>query len=90
MINVTKLAAGATKLVVSAGVGSIIGNAVKATTPEEGLSTLKKVSIGVGSFVLGSMVADQATKYTGQQIVDLVDTFEEIRQQVAEAKAAKS
>jgi hypothetical protein len=54
-------------LIVSVGVGSIVSNAVKCTTPGP-VGTIKAVCIGVGSFVLANMVGDQAVKYTEEKI----------------------
>lgn len=55
------------EIVVSVGVGAIVGNAVAFTTPTN-INLLKKVCIGVGSFVLSSMTSDKATEYTEEKI----------------------
>jgi hypothetical protein len=62
--------------VTSIGVGNIIGNIVKATTPTN-LNTFNKVTIGVGSFVLSGMVADQAVKYVNSEIDRIVAPVKE-------------
>lgn len=67
-------------LVVSVGVGAIVGNAIKATTPSS-INTINKVCIGIGGFVLTSMVCGMATKYTEAQIDETVN---EIKKMVAE------
>jgi hypothetical protein len=54
-------------IVVSAGVASVVGNAIKASTPDD-LKRFKKISITVGGFVLSGMVSGMATKYTNEQI----------------------
>jgi hypothetical protein len=54
-------------IIVSVGVGAIVGNAVKATSPEQ-LGGIKKLCVGIGSFVLSSMIGDAAVKYTGEKI----------------------
>lgn len=54
-------------LVISTGIGAIVGNAVKATTPAD-VRTLKKICIGVGSFILGSMASELATRYAEEKI----------------------
>lgn len=56
-------------IIVSVGVGAIVGNAVKYTTPSN-IGTIKKVCIGVGSLVLTSMVGDKAVQYTEKKISD--------------------
>lgn len=53
--------------VVSLGVGTIVNNAIKSTTPAT-VGTLKKVCIGIGGLVLSGMICDKATQYTEQQI----------------------
>ncbi len=54
-------------LVVSVGVGAVVSNVVKATTPGN-ISKLKKVFIFVGGMVLSFMIEDQAVKYTDAKI----------------------
>ena len=76
-----------TKFVVSVGVGAIISNAVAFTTPVIAVGVLKKAAIGVGSFVLSSMVSDKATEYTDEKIDEFLDeikklTIEEDSQEV--------
>lgn len=55
------------EITVSVGVGAVVGNAVKASTPA-GIHVVKRVAIGVGAFVLSSMVGDMATKYATDTI----------------------
>lgn len=72
---------GATKFVVSIGVGAIVTNAVTFTTPVLAVGVMKKAAIGVGSFVLGSMLSEKAGEYTDQKIDD---ALEEIKKQLSE------
>lgn len=74
-INILK---GVTTLVVSTGVGAIVKNAVKATTPED-IKKFSKISIVVGSAVVSSMVADNATNYVRDQIDKGVKTFKDAK-----------
>lgn len=55
------------EITVSVGVGAVVGNAIKASTPA-GIHVVKRVAIGVGGFVLSSMVGDMATKYATETI----------------------
>jgi len=71
------------ELAVSAGVGSIVSTAAKTATPANA-KLLKKVSIGVGAFVLSNMVADQAVKYTSEKIDYGVDEYHKIKETIAE------
>lgn len=64
-------------IVVSAGVGAIVANAVKMTTPIN-TGTLKKLCIGTGSFVLGSMLSEKATDYTDEKIDEMASQVKEM------------
>lgn len=66
-MDAVKILHGTTKFVVSTGVGAIVKNAVKATTPED-IKKLSKLSVWVGTAVVSSMVAEAATKYTKEKI----------------------
>lgn len=55
------------EITVSVGVGAVVGNAIKASTPAK-THVVKRVAIGVGAFVLSSMVGDMATKYATDTI----------------------
>lgn len=70
-----------TTSVVSIGAGAVVSNAIKVTTPEE-LKLLKKVSIAVGGFVISSMVADAASKYTEKQIDEGAEAIKNIKDEV--------
>lgn len=69
---------GATKFVVSVGVGSIVSNAVAFTTPVLAVGVLKKAAIGVGSFVLSAMLSDKAGDYTDEKIDELIDEIKKL------------
>lgn len=64
-------------LVVSVGVGAIVGNVVKATTPAD-VKTLTKLCIAAGSLVLTGVAGDMASKYTEEQIDSVVDGVKEV------------
>lgn len=59
-------------VVVSVGVGAIVNNAVKSTTPVT-TKGLTKLCVVVGTFVLGSMFSEKATKYTDEKIDEAVN-----------------
>lgn len=63
-------------IIVSVGVGGIVSNAIKSTTPDTA-GTIKKVCIGIGSFVISSMLTDEATKYTDKKIDETVNQIKE-------------
>lgn len=80
----TKMAA---KFVVGSSVkATVVGVVRHNTTPE---SRKEEVSIAIGAFVLGSMVADHAKVYTGQRIDHLVKLVKEAQEKAAELEAAK-
>lgn len=73
-MNKLQLLKAGAQLVVSVGTGSIVGNIIKATTPVS-IGLITKACVSVGGLVLGSMIADKASDYTGQQIDDAVDSI---------------
>lgn len=62
-------------IIVSASAGAVVGNAIKASTPDT-VSTASKVLIGIGGVVLSSMVGDMAAKYSSDQIEDVAAQLE--------------
>jgi hypothetical protein len=74
-LNLVKIV---TELFVSVGVGSIVGNTIKNATPENA-SRFKKISIGVGGFVLSSMISSKATKYATDQIDETVEKIKKFK-----------
>lgn len=72
-MNIQLLKAGA-QLIVSIGTGSIVGNIINATTPVS-IGLIKKACVSISGLVIGSMIADKASDYVGQQIDDTVDSI---------------
>lgn len=64
-------------IIVSVGVGAIVNNIVKSTTPVS-MGTIKKVCIGVGGLVLSSMISDKAVKYTETKIDSAVNEIKKM------------
>jgi len=78
------------ELAVSTGVGTIVSNASRGALPKNA-HIIKKVSVGVGTFILSNMVAEQAVKYTNGKIESGLKGLAEFKQNVADAQAkAKS
>lgn len=71
---------GLTELIVSVGVGTIVENAIKATTPAN-TALARKIAIGVGSIAMSSLVASKVSHY-------IVDQINETTEQIKEALAA--
>lgn len=65
-------------IVVSVGAGAVVGNAIKATTPLD-LTLVKKISLGVGGFVLSSMAGSYASKYVTDQIDSTTNQLKELK-----------
>lgn len=63
-LEIVKFAA---STVVSIGVGAVFGNAVKFTTPVD-TTLIQKISVGIGSAVIGSMISNAATTYVKTKI----------------------
>lgn len=61
-------------IVSSAGVGSIVGNAIKATTPDE-LSKIQKITIATGSIALSGAAGMHAANYVERQFDEGIKTF---------------
>lgn len=68
-------------LVISSGVGMIVGNAIKATTPPA-VGALAKLSIKVGALVISNMVGDYAVNYAEGKIDSAVKTVKEAIKEV--------
>lgn len=77
-MNIPAIGAMVISSVVSSGVGAVVGNAIKASTPANA-TTLKKVTIGVGGLVLSSMVGQQAVRHTGEQIDQTMHQISELK-----------
>lgn len=67
--------------VVSIGVGAIVGNAIKATTPST-VGALNKLAIKVGALVITNMVGDYAVNYAEGKIDSAVQTIKDTIKEV--------
>lgn len=74
------------ELAVATGVSSIVSNASKQAIPANA-HLIKRISIGVGTFVLSNMVAEQAVKYTQDKFDQGREELEKTRGAIADAKA---
>jgi len=68
IIETVKTGAG---FVIYVGVGAIVGNLIKSTTPAD-TSKIVKLCIKVGSLLVTGAVGDMAAKYTEEQIDEAV------------------
>lgn len=62
-----KVGKGLLGMFVSYGVGNIVGNIIKKTTPID-LNTFNKVSINVAGFAVASMISDKTITYLNEEI----------------------
>lgn len=67
-------------LVVTAGVGAIVGNIIKHTSPPD-MNLIKRACIGVGSLVLTGMVSDKAAEYANGEIDEVVSEIKKMVEQ---------
>lgn len=77
------------QLVVSVGVGAIVSNAVAFTTPVLAVGVLKKACIGVGSFVLSSMLSDKATDYACDKVDEVLTEVKKLKEEDEETDVKK-
>jgi uncharacterized membrane protein len=64
-------------IIVSVGVGAIVGNVIKDTTPED-VGKIKKMCIGLGSVVLTNMVGDKAVTYIEDKVDNAVKAIKKV------------
>lgn len=81
----TDLAKSAVTLVASAGVGAIVTNAIKATTPED-LKIASKIAVVIGTFVASKAVADMASTYCSKQIDEVKSGVSQLKNTVKSLK----
>lgn len=84
IVGITKLAAG---LVVSTGVGTIVGNVLRNTVPADA-KLVRKISTYVGAAALSAMVANQATVFVEGQIDGYANAVTELKSQVQKSKVS--
>jgi uncharacterized membrane protein len=61
--------------IVSMGVGAVVGNAIKASTPTD-IRRFSKITYAVGGFVLSNMVGDFASRYVSDQIDEVAENIQ--------------
>ena len=71
VLNVVK---SVVELAVGAGSGVVVGHAIRATTPAD-LTKFGKVLVGIGSFAIGGVVGEVASRHVNTQIDKVVEVF---------------
>jgi hypothetical protein len=84
MMNALSVFKNVAELAVTTGVGAIVSNAAKSAIPANA-HIVKKVTIAFGTFILSSMVAEQAVKYTEDKIDYGLQQYNETKQAMADA-----
>lgn len=69
--------------IVSIGVSTVVGNAVKMNTPVD-LNVIQKIAVGVGSAVISSMVANAATQSVKSKIDEAADELKKAKDKATE------
>lgn len=86
-VNILGIIKGVSELAVSAGVGVVVGNMVKATTPYD-LNKFQKVMVAVGGFGLSGVLGDLSAKHISKQIDGYAERVNEIFHPSQEVKEA--
>jgi uncharacterized membrane protein YeiH len=76
-------------VIVSIGVGAIVNNVVKSTTPFK-VKTVTKICTAIGGFVLASIISDKAVDYSEKIIDKTVDAVKKVTDDEVEAKEEDS
>ena len=69
------------KIAVSIGVGTIVGNAIKTTTPDD-IKQLSKIAVSLGSLALTGIASDMAIKYVDKEVDDMVKAAKDAKEEV--------
>lgn len=73
-MNKLELLKTAVSLATSSGVGTVVGNLVRHTTPP-GLTRAQKILVGIGGFALSSLVGDMLGKQAERNIDEAASGF---------------
>jgi len=73
-MNILNVVTPVLALASSFGAGAVVGNAIKATTPDN-LKIVSKVLVGIGGVVLASVAGDAAATYIDREIKNMATSF---------------
>ena len=88
MTKLEMVKAGA-QIVVSIGVGLVVGNVVKLSSPAE-QNVLKNICVGAAGLVLSDMVNDKACSHVETKIDDVANRLKEAVMEAANAEEEES
>lgn len=77
-----------TSFVIGSGVGTIIGHAVRATTPEV-ITKFQKFSITVGTMAISAYAANGTANYTNEVIDEIAEAVKSANEARKEKKSLK-
>lgn len=72
MTAILPILKGTVGLATSLGAGAVVGNAIKATTPDN-MKLAQKILVGIGGITLSSIAGDVASRYMEAQIQAVAD-----------------
>lgn len=88
MTKLEMVKAGA-QIVVSIGVGIVVGNVVKVSSPA-GRNVLKNICVGAAGLVLSDMVSDKACNHVETKIDDVANQLKEAVMEAANSEEEES
>ena len=88
MTKLEMVKAGA-QIVVSIGVGVVVGNVVKLSSPA-GRNVLKNICVGAAGLVLSDMISDQACSHVETNIDDVANQLKEAVRETANYEVKRS
>lgn len=77
-LNLIKSAAG---LITGLGVGTVVGNLIKTTTPDN-VKIVNKILVGVGGFVIGGALSEIAANAVEKRIDEGVEAYKKVRENI--------
>lgn len=84
-MNILGIVKPVTTVIASLGVGAVIGNVIRTTTPV-GIGPVSKVAVGVGTLVLTTVLGDLAAKSVHDTIDKSVESIDEIKSVIETAQ----
>lgn len=77
-INTVGIIKGVAEFAASAGAGIVVGNLIKATTPDD-VTRFQKVLVGIGAYTIGGVLSSLSGKYIANEIQGVADKIEALR-----------
>lgn len=81
-MNPLAITKGVVGLIVSMGVGTIVGNTIKASTNSADLNLLNKVGVGLGALAISGLVSSKVSQHTTDTIDNTLEQIEEVKSEL--------